>query len=76
MPIFADHYFQVPDNDDLAYEEFCRQKNLLYFYKKKLKCLPCITLGRLIVLASGSNFTLKLYVSQYYNHSKTYRISN
>jgi len=63
-PSLAQHYFRVYYDDDLENEEFCRQQNLLDGYRSKFKCkFYSFILAELIVFASGSNFSVKMYVS-------------
>jgi len=65
-PNAAIHHFWVDNEYDVANQEFCRLQNIIYFYRKHVKCRPKLILTYLIVSASGFNFTLKLY-QNYYN---------
>jgi len=71
MPLFTHHYYQVLGKYDLETQELCRQKSMIDFYRKNMqKCSTHNTLTGMIILASGVNFTIKLYISQYYDYSK------
>jgi len=70
VPLFARHYYQVYNQRSLKSDKFCRKQNAMYMYKMQTKCNYQDILAQLITFTSGSNFTLKFYVSPYYDYLK------
>jgi len=78
VPEYAQHYYQLYYDVNLfANEEFCRKQNytklliiISIYTEGHRKCSSYYMLHQLIVLASGSNFTLKLFSGKHYDYSK------
>jgi len=59
VPEFAEHYMSSVKNQR-AYDEECIKKDVMKMYNQREKCQPNTIIARMIIFASGCNFTLKL----------------
>jgi len=57
---FAEHYYFIKDENELANEEKCRKSDVMALYDDDNKCQNSQMLARMVIYASGCNFTLKL----------------
>jgi len=67
----AQHYDKANNAEVLKSEEYCRQENAhIIMYEKNPRCQIDSIIIQMIVFASGSNVTVKQYVSKYPDDSK------
>jgi len=67
-PIYAQHYYLGSNDSEVANED-CRRKNFTNLYRRKPKCYIPPILYQLIVSASGNNFTMTPYVTEYFDYT-------
>jgi len=57
-PLYAQHYYMVFQDSQVANKNFCRLKNVMYLYRRKRKCKSKVVLVHMIISASGINITM------------------
>jgi len=79
-PSLAEHYFQLKRRYGEAHKKqstkLCSQQNVMHMYKMKPTCTPYVIRSQMIVYASGINITMKPYISNKIDISKSPLIYN